>query len=155
MTQMWWSALQQRFDAERQPCGDEALEPLDAARLRGGLRLCLGRALLHLHAVGNQAKLGNKLIPSGEWFNTIGRTCMFVRGSCKRTCYYQWTIGVIVFWACLPIGHACHVCSIWYNRNNLTVFWLVSIKPDSAYTTGTTNQKKVWSIGNSKCDRNP
>ena len=28
---------------------------------------------------------------------------------------------------------------------------MVSIKPDSAYTTGTTNQKEVGSIGNSKC----
>ena len=37
------------------------------------------------------------------------------------------------------------VCRTW-------LFAPYSLKPDSAYTTGTTNQKKVGSIGNSKCD---
>ena len=52
------------------------------------------------------------------------------------------------------IGRVCHVCRIWFDRVRANHY---SIKPDTAYTTGTTNQKTVavGSIGNSKCAGHP
>ena len=38
------------------------------------------------------------------------------------------------------IGRACPVCRIWFDRVRANHY---SIKPDTAYTTGTTNQKTV------------
>ena len=55
------SPLLQHFDAERQPDGDAAVEPLDAARVGGGLRRRRRRRREHalLDAVGNEAGLGD------------------------------------------------------------------------------------------------
>ena len=53
--------IEQHFNAERQPDGDEALEPVHVARLRGGL--WVGHPLLD--ALGHEAGVRDQLLHSG------------------------------------------------------------------------------------------
>ena len=64
----------------------------------------------------------------------------YFEASCIQWCHSAVTFRVTVFLACLLIGRACHVCRIWFDRVRANHY---SIKPDTAYTTGTTNQKTV------------
>ena len=60
--------IEQHFNAERQPDGDEALQPVDVTRVGGGLRI--GYALLD--ALGHQAGIRDQLIHSGAYIHLFG-----------------------------------------------------------------------------------